>query len=182
MTGIITTSRYPGYLCLPPRERQLLHIYGCGFPDKQQVVMNLSQSDVSIGDGNFPCVTPQGRFWLAWRARLAEGVETMRCQGLFVDVGVCDKFSSSLLHNLAGNAFSATCCQKAIMVKWCVASRLWQMRCERRRIPAAISEAPKKAPQAKKRCRKFAADSEAQQAKKRRRSEQTLCDVLSLLE
>ena len=112
--------RYPEFLILPEREKSMLDSAQCQFPetarDRLQRISNISQNAMSTGIGNWPCVTPQGTFWLHNRARLAVGLEAMRAQGIWLSPQQEQMYSSKFLFDLAGNAFNTWCCSSKLFI------------------------------------------------------------------
>ena len=71
-----------------------------------------------LSEDVLPCVTPSGRIFSVKRNRLVLGEEFMRCQGIFFDDEVHDemgKFGSSVLADLAGNAFQTHTCAAVVV-------------------------------------------------------------------
>ena len=111
---------FPEFLLLPEREKSMLDSVDCRFPETQpdalQRVTNVSQNKISTGIGAFPCITPQGTYWLHNRGPLAVGIEALMLRGLWLSHEQEDAFSSKFLFDLAGNAFNTWCCSSKLFI------------------------------------------------------------------
>ena len=80
---------------------------------------NVSQTALRVGlaTGKTCCLTPGAEVWLRNKGRLLKGEEALRIQGFWlVDRQRLAAFSDKQLRDLAGNAFSAGCVAKALLV------------------------------------------------------------------
>jgi len=86
----------------------------------------VSQGIRSEDSGNFnvpshglsTCVTPNMRPWIAHRARLGHGLESLALQNIWFKADqMTDLLShpNSLLQDLAGNAFNGSCCMAVML-------------------------------------------------------------------
>ena len=113
-------SLYPGLLELLPREVDVLELNQVRVPDLQTPALTIDVSQTAdrtrTSLGVLPCITPTCRIWLAHQGRLLRGIEAIWCQGIFFELEeVARSFGSTLLLNLAGNAFHTFCCSACIM-------------------------------------------------------------------
>lgn len=140
----------PGILALGPRELDIVRMrHLCpGSAQPQQHVasgcLDVSQSAprtirLSAHSGIVPCVTPAGRRFLTHRHRLTHPVEDLHLQGLYY-LGreqALQQFSGSLISDIAGNAFEASCCAASML-----AGLLLISRCEGRKARRSMAIAP----------------------------------------
>ena len=104
-------ERYPDYMTLCERQRELLDSINTCFPEGVPArISNLSQSWANTATGHTPCLTPSGVLWLHHRARRIRGLECMRLQGIPLSDREASKFDSAFLADLAGNAFNTLSC------------------------------------------------------------------------
>eukprot|EP00959_Pyramimonas_sp_CCMP1952_P334852 7012108-Pyramimonas_sp.AAC.1 len=95
-------------------------------PSTVDVNMSLGRSRELIKQGS-ACLAEKSLVYLAHKARLAHGVEHMMMMGFLIDevygpqgddiVKILMGFSSSLLTNMAGNAFDASAYMVAMIVQ-----------------------------------------------------------------
>ena len=130
--------RYPDFLALPSRDKDLLDMYGLEYPHPTRVVVNTSQSDASCIENCTPCITPQGEFWLSWRMRKMRGREALRFQGIYLDALQEASYSDSLLRSLAGNAFCTPVCTAVLLSLLSAFSRLYLMGRTSAQIPRLL--------------------------------------------
>ena len=112
-----STFAAPEFAHHSARVQELLDGYDVRFGSSVHTgrVLNLSQTEASIGIGTVPTLTPNGIYWLEDRGRTLTGYEKLLCQLLHCDRSICDKFSDKQLGDLAGNAFS---CGNCVPVLW----------------------------------------------------------------
>ena len=121
----VDTAACPEYSILADRDKELLRIYSIGVPDTRRLVINTSQSDVTMCEGLAPTLTPHGTFWLAWLGRYLRGHEALQLQGMYVPHSMKNKYDSPFLQDLAGNAFATPCILSGTILHLCVLSRCW---------------------------------------------------------
>jgi hypothetical protein len=102
-------DRFPEYMLLPDRCKDMLDHQKVQFPANEPIVLNISQSKVSSTVGYSSCVTPKAMLWLAERGRFANGHDFMALQAIHISNydAVGSVLSDSQLKDLAGNAFCA---------------------------------------------------------------------------
>ena len=132
-------QKYPHYVLLPLRDNSLLDLSGIRFPDSRSIIIDTSQADAQSATDCSPIITPKGRYWVCWKARELHGAEAMALQGLFITDEVIREFSSTLLLDLAGNAFHSTACGEATITLMCL--RGFIERCRARRAPFSAPRA-----------------------------------------
>lgn len=70
---------------------------------------NSQERSRELAFGACPCIRPSGRPFLMRRNRLLRGMEVARLQGIFEqDFRHMNKFSETMIRDLAGNSFSAS--------------------------------------------------------------------------
>ena len=119
----------PAFPGMPERIRLLIEEHNCSFPEDPDIhgmrVFSCSQSEAVVHAGYTACMMPQGFYFLGWKARTLEGIESLFLQGLHFDVAEVAEFSSSLLQDLGGNSFNASCFAVAWLALLIVSSELW---------------------------------------------------------
>ena len=107
----------------------MLQVLGVCLPELTPRVANVSQSlsFASLDQGRVGTFTPHGEFLLTHRVRLMLGREGLRVQGLFLPDKVLDQFPDSLLHDLAGNAFSGSTCMAPLGALMVMMARLFHV-------------------------------------------------------
>ena len=115
---------FPDYCALPDRYKELLAMRGVQFPHPSPLVLNVTQSDVSMGHGYTPTLTPKGLFWLSWRIRALRGSEALSLQCIHLNADDREHYLDSLLHDLAGNAFNAGCFLATQVVAFTVMAKM----------------------------------------------------------
>ena len=105
---------YPVLGTLTQRQLELIHLKGIRqLPDHEFRVLDLSQNlnFAQVSSNKIPCVTPDGQKFLTQRVRFLTGVESLRLMGIYVDERKLQRrFSSSLVQDLAGNAYETSSC------------------------------------------------------------------------
>ena len=86
-------------------------------PDSSFRVVDLSQNlgFANITSGKMPCITPDGLKFLTRNVRYVTGAESLRYQGIWLDVNRLQKYTSSFLQDLAGNAYETSCCTASML-------------------------------------------------------------------
>ena len=121
--------RHPGLRAMCPGQLDMLERLNLKLPEDDpstvDVNMSLGRARELIKNGS-ACLPEKSLVYLAHKARLAHGVEHLMMMGALVDdmfgpqgddiVKVLMEFSSSLLKNLAGNAFDASTYMVAMTV------------------------------------------------------------------
>jgi hypothetical protein len=74
--------------------------------------------------GQAPCITPRGKVWIHSRARLAEGGELFRLQGVWLDEPTLRSEESFFLQDLAGNGFNSFCMSVAFLSHFIICSEM----------------------------------------------------------
>jgi site-specific DNA-cytosine methylase len=109
-------------LCL--RKLDILMTLAPALPESPPRLLDTSQSigrkrlgapTGSKAETQIATLTPSGAWFHTGLGRDLHGVEALALQGIYISTDIAAKFSSSLLQNLAGNAFSSTCCVVAII-------------------------------------------------------------------
>lgn len=97
---------------LTRRQLELLYLKDVPIPDTQFRVLDLSQNlqFCCLTSDKMPCVTPAGEKFLTQQVRFVTGKEYMQFMGIYFDEPKLEKYSSSTLQDLAGNAFETSSC------------------------------------------------------------------------
>ncbi len=124
---------FPGLGVLTERSWTVLQAAGVtadGLPEPSPGrVIDCSQNNkvMSPHEGKTaPVITPTGVFFLTSRVRKILGLEALRLQGFLLDNSYDEQlqsFPDSLLHDLAGNAFSVHCVMAMMLVSIVLISR-----------------------------------------------------------
>ena len=120
------------------RNKDQLDQLGIKFPDDRRYVIEMSQSEANIYVASTGTITPQGTYWLAWKARTLHGVEPLHIQGIFIPEYARSWFSDKLLQDLAGNAFATQSCASATILLGAFLGRCYRGR-RGRLVDASIS-------------------------------------------
>ena len=141
----------PYLKCFTARKRQLLRQHGIReFPESACRVVDISQNFKfgRVVKEIVPCITPKGEKYLSHLCRPILGIESLRLQGFWPSNSeLLGSFKESLLQNLAGNAFEASCFAAAL---WCTmwtlarCSNVRNMRAEQLHVPWSIESSSNK--------------------------------------
>ncbi|CAE7437759.1 unnamed protein product [Symbiodinium sp. CCMP2592] len=102
----------PYLKCMTARKRRTLFKLGVrNFPSETLQVVDISQDKFAHLTNHSPCVTPKGERYLTSECRCMLPLESLRLQGAWFteDDTRLENFPQSLLADLAGNAFEASC-------------------------------------------------------------------------
>lgn len=117
-------TKYPGLGALTDREADSLAVHGVRFSEKVLRALEVSQSLGRGGGGtsaggeagkasSLGCVTPRMKLWLTTLNRINHGMEALNMMGIHYGAKheeLLAQFSSTLVADLAGNAFHSGCC------------------------------------------------------------------------
>ena len=129
-------------MALTERQFDLCALYKVNFPDQRCSVIDLTQNpfgknaDGKVRNGRAEIITPGGVKLVTDQARCLTGYECMLLQGIHYgrDQLRVEDFESSLLKDLAGNAFQSHCMAAALIVKKTVEARLAVLRAMVQRV------------------------------------------------
>ncbi|CAE7940690.1 unnamed protein product [Symbiodinium necroappetens] len=100
----------PYLKCMTARKRRtLFKLHVKDFPTEDTKVIDISQDKFAHSTSHSPCVTPKGERYLTSECRSMVPEESFRLQGAWLSSESLEQFPQSLLADLAGNAFEASC-------------------------------------------------------------------------
>jgi hypothetical protein len=138
-------EHWPVFELLPERAKLLLDEAGIAFPEDPVVlgkrVLSVSQSESCVSVNVTGCLVPQGIYWLGWLARLLDGAEFLRLQGIFVEDSLLQEFDSTLLADLAGNSFHTSCCAASFVTLLLLSARMYEATLSSRQVDLAQTSA-----------------------------------------
>lgn len=136
-------DRFPGLLALTPRQLDLLERYNLRLPEETPGVLDVNPSigfaAGGVATNSAPCLCSTSMLYLTHRGRLAHGVEHLRMVGFFADADKLAAFPSTLLKDLAGNAFDGASYMATFCVTYAILADVHHRRSHRARL-ARISD------------------------------------------
>lgn len=152
-------KQFPGLCFVSPRELDILAVTGVAISENK---LRLVDTSMTIGRGQRPsrrgtlqktvgCLTPGKRLWITTQNRFMVGAEALRFQGINYDIVGKDndlellKYSSTLLRDLAGNAFHMGCAIAILLAMYCSVGRAIVAR-DDLSVPIAVLRALGEAP------------------------------------
>jgi hypothetical protein len=137
-------TKFPGIAVLGERQLDILVTAGVGFPEGTTRLVESSQRVDRVTYSSHEstavkCVIPRMRRWITSRCRILHGAEALALQGIYFAPSVLTPYSSSLLFDIAGNAFHSGCAALATMTVF--ATLAIGMHHSASRLPPTVSQA-----------------------------------------
>jgi hypothetical protein len=114
-----TLALFPGLACLSDRAWESLILNGVEIPERKVRTVDVSQKMTrqNIAEDIVHAITPTGMKYLTHRCRLLHGLESLWLQSLPFTKEDVAGFPETLLRDLSGNAFEASCCAAALFMQ-----------------------------------------------------------------